>query len=41
MLREHGGGGGGLSITKNFLRKTNNEQFKLKYQIQLREQTLV
>ena len=40
MLREHGGGGG-LSITKKILRKTNNEQFKLKYQIQLREQTLV
>ena len=40
MLREQGGGWG-LSITKTILRKTTKEQFKLKYQIQSREQTLV
>ena len=41
MLREQGGGGRGLSITKKFLRKTTKEQFKLKYQNQSKEQTLV
>ena len=40
MLREQGGGGG-LSIMKIILRKTVKEQFKLKYQNQSREQTLV
>ena len=41
MLREQGEGGGGFSIMKNFLSKTTKEQFKLKYQNQSREQTLV
>ena len=42
MLREQvWEGEGGLSITKIILRKTTREQFKLKYQIQSREQTLV
>ena len=44
MLREQGPGGGGeggLSITKTILRKTTKKQFKLKYQIQSKEQTLV
>ena len=41
MLHEQGGGG--VSIMKTILRKktTTKEQFKLKYQIQSREQTLV
>ena len=39
MLREQGRGG--LSIMKTILRKTVKEQFKLKYQNQSREQTLV
>ena len=35
-------GGGGLSIMKTILRKkTTKEQFKLKYRIQSKEQTLV
>ena len=43
MLREQGWGwgGGGLSIMKTILRKTVKEQFKLKYQNQSKEQTLV
>ena len=42
MLREQGEGGGGLSIMKKNLRKkTTKEQFKLKYRIQSKEQTLV
>ena len=42
MLREQGGGGG-LSIKNTILRrkKTTKEQFKLKYQNQSKEQTLV
>ena len=41
MLREQGGGGG-LSIIKTILRKKKTkEQFKLKYQNQSKEQTLV
>ena len=41
MLREQGGGRGGLSLMKTILRKTIKEQFKLKYRNQSREQTLV
>ena len=40
MLRKQGEGGG-FSIMKTILRKTNKKQFKLKYQNQSREQTLV
>ena len=40
MLREQGGGGG-VSIMKKILRKKIKEQFKLKYQNQSKEQTLV
>ena len=40
MLREQGGEGG-LSITKTILRKMTKEQFKLKYQNQSKEKTLV
>ena len=40
MLREQGGG---VEYNENNFKKkkTNEEQFKLKYQIQSREQTLV
>ena len=40
MLRKQGWGGV-FSIRQRILRKTTKEQFKLKYQNQSREQTLV
>ena len=41
MLCEHGGGGGVEYNENNFKKKKTEEQFKLKYRIQLKEQTLV
>ena len=41
MLCEQGGGGGVEYNEYNFKKKTTKEQFKLKYQNQSREQTLV